>query len=87
LPWSAWRRFPRPRRPDEEFDKIGLILIAGVTLLCPTMGDRAGESTPEDRAPLTGKIIAAWSICLWIGVIFSGAFCPISKANSSMLVP
>lgn len=56
--------------------KIGLILIAGVTLLYPTMGDRAGESTPEDRAPITGRIIAAGSICLWIGVIFLGRFLP-----------
>jgi uncharacterized membrane protein len=56
--------------------KIGLILIAGVTLLYPTMCDRAGELTPEDRAPLTGSIIAAGSICLWIGVIFLGRFLP-----------
>jgi hypothetical protein len=56
--------------------KIGLILIAGVTLLYPTMWDQAGESTPEDRAPLTGRIIAAGSICLWIGVIFLGRFLP-----------
>ena len=50
--------------------KIGLMLIAGVTLLYPTMSDQAGKLTPEDRAPLTGRIIAAGSICLWIGVIF-----------------
>ena len=56
--------------------KIGLMLIAGVTLLYPTMWDQAGESTPEDRAPLTGRIIAAGSICLWIGVIFLGRFLP-----------
>jgi uncharacterized membrane protein len=56
--------------------KIGLILIAGVTLLYPTMWDQAGELTPEDRAPLTGRIIAAGSICLWIGVIFLGRFLP-----------
>ena len=56
--------------------KIGLILIAGVTLLYPTMCDQARESTAEDRAPLTGRIIAAGSICLWIGVIFLGRFLP-----------
>jgi uncharacterized membrane protein len=55
--------------------KIGLMLIAGVTLLYPTMWDQA-ESTPEDRAPLTGRVIAAGSICLWIGVIFLGRFLP-----------
>jgi len=56
--------------------KIGLMLIAGVTLLYPTMSEQAGALAPEDRAPLTGRIIAAGSICLWIGVIFLGRFLP-----------
>ena len=56
--------------------KIGLILIAGVTLLYPTMSGQAGQLTPDERAPLTGRIIAAGSICLWIGVIFLGRFLP-----------
>ena len=56
--------------------KIGVLLVSGVTLLYPTMSDRAGALTPEDRAPLTGRIIAAGSICLWIGVIFLGRFLP-----------
>ena len=56
--------------------KIGVLLIAGVTLLYPTMSDRAGDLTPKDRAPLTGRIVAAGSICLWIGVIFFGRFLP-----------
>jgi len=56
--------------------KIGLILIAGATLLYPTMCDQAGESTPDAPPPLTGKIIAAGSICLWIGVIYLGRFLP-----------
>jgi uncharacterized membrane protein len=56
--------------------KIGLILIAGATLLYPTMCDQAREGTPDDRAPLLGKVIAASSICLWIGVIFLGRFLP-----------
>ena len=56
--------------------KIGLMLIAGVTLLYPTMSEQAGGLTPEGRAPLTGRIIAAGSICLWIGVIFLGRFLP-----------
>ena len=56
--------------------KIGLILIAGVTLLYPTMSGRAGQLTLDERAPLTGRIIAAGSICLWIGVIFLGRFLP-----------
>ena len=56
--------------------KIGLILIAGVTLLYPTMSDQADQLIPDDRAPLIGRIIAAGSICLWIGVIFLGRFLP-----------
>ena len=56
--------------------KIGLMLIAGVTVLYPTMWDRPGALTPEDRAPLTGRIVAAGSICLWIAVIFLGRFLP-----------
>ena len=56
--------------------KIGVMMIAGVTLLYPTMSDQAGEVTPGDRAPLTGRLIAAGSICLWIGVIFLGRFLP-----------
>jgi uncharacterized membrane protein len=56
--------------------KIAVLLIAAVTLLYPTMSDQAGESTPQDRAPLTGRIIAAGSICLWVGVIFLGRFLP-----------
>jgi uncharacterized membrane protein len=55
--------------------KIGLILIAGVILLYPTMCDQA-RLTPENRAPLIGRIIAACSICLWISVIFLGRFLP-----------
>src|SRR4029453_16755322 len=56
--------------------KIGLILIAGVTLLYQTLCNRAGESAPEDRARFTGGIIPAGSVCLWIGVIFLGRFLP-----------
>ena len=56
--------------------KIALMLIAGVSLLYPTMSDQAGRLTPEGRAPLTGRIIAVGSICLWVGVIFLGRFLP-----------
>ena len=56
--------------------KIGLMLIAGVTLLYPTMSQQAGRLTTGDGAPLIGRIIAAGSICLWIGVIFLGRFLP-----------
>jgi hypothetical protein len=50
--------------------KIALILIAGVALLYPTM------SPDQDRTPLGGRIVAAGSICLWVGVIFLGRYLP-----------
>jgi len=56
--------------------KIGLMLVAGVTLLYQTMGDQIGGPALRDREPLGGKIVAAASICLWIGVIFLGRFLP-----------
>ena len=55
--------------------KIALMLIAGVTLLYPTMAGQPG-GTPDERAPLIGKIVAAGSICLWIAVVFLGRFLP-----------
>ena len=48
--------------------KIGVMLVAGAALLYPTMWG--------DRAPRTGRIVAAGSICLWIGVIFLGRYLP-----------
>ena len=56
--------------------KIGLMLIAGVALLYPTMWNQADESVREGRVPVIGRVIAAGSICLWIGVIFLGRFLP-----------
>jgi hypothetical protein len=56
--------------------KIGVMLIAGATLLYPTMCDQTGGLTPDARAPLAGRIIAAGSVCLWIVVIFLGRFLP-----------
>ena len=56
--------------------KIGLMLIAGVTLLYPTMWAQGRQLTPTDRAPLSGRILAAGSLFLWIGVIFLGRFLP-----------
>jgi hypothetical protein len=56
--------------------KIGVMMLAGVTLLYPTMSERARGLTAQGRASLVGKVIAAGSICLWIGVIFLGRFLP-----------
>jgi hypothetical protein len=56
--------------------KIGVMLIAGVTLLYPVLWDQAGTLAAERRAPLTARAVAATSICLWIGVIFLGRFLP-----------
>ena len=49
--------------------KMGVMLVAGVALLYPTMSD-------QDRAPLSGRLVAAGSICLWLGVIFLGRYLP-----------
>ena len=56
--------------------KVGLILLGGFSLLYPTMLDEGGPPNREGRADVTRKIIAAGSICVWIGVIFLGRFLP-----------
>ena len=56
--------------------KIGLMLIAGVTLLYPTMWAQGRPPTATDRPSLVGRVIAVGSICLWVGVIFLGRFLP-----------
>ncbi len=56
--------------------KMGLTLIAGLTLLYPTMFEEVGTLKPEADAPVTAKIIAAGSIVLWVCVIFLGRFLP-----------
>ena len=56
--------------------KIGVMLVAAVTLLYPTLWEHANAPAVDGRVPLAGRIVAASSICLWIGVIFFGRFLP-----------
>lgn len=56
--------------------KMGLMVIGGVTLLYPTMVHERGTGHPDSDAPITARVMAAGSICLWIGVIFLGRFLP-----------
>ena len=56
--------------------KIGVMLLAALTLLYPTMLDANGGRNSEARTTAVQKIVAAASICLWVGVIFLGRFLP-----------
>lgn len=56
--------------------KIGLMLLAAVTVLYPTVFEEVSALKAEEDAPLQTKIIAASSILLWIAVIFLGRYLP-----------
>ncbi len=56
--------------------KIGLVSLGGLSLLYPTMFDQEPASNDVLHAASTRKVIAAGSICIWIGVIFLGRFLP-----------
>jgi len=58
------------------FWKMAVMLIGALSLLSPTMVGESGTADPHARAPIAAKVIAAGSICLWIGVIFLGRFLP-----------
>ena len=57
--------------------KIGLVSLGGLSLLYPTMFDQEPASNTDVlHAAGTRKVVAAASICIWIGVIFLGRFLP-----------
>ena len=56
--------------------KMGLMLVGIVTLFYPTIFEEVRSLKPEADAPVTAKIIAAGSICVWVAVIFYGRFLP-----------
>lgn len=56
--------------------KMGLVLIGGISLLYPVTSEENDASERQPRAVMIRKIIAAGSICVWIGVIFLGRFLP-----------
>jgi len=56
--------------------KIGLIVVAGASLLYPLVSDEIRTLQQDAPVSLVSRCIAAGSICLWIGVIFLGRFLP-----------
>jgi uncharacterized membrane protein len=56
--------------------KMILMLLAGVNVLYLTVVDEAWALGPGDDAPLTGKVIAASGIFLWVGVMYFGRMLP-----------
>lgn len=56
--------------------KIGLIVVAGATLLYPIMSDEIRTLKQDAQASMVARCVAAGSTCLWIGVIFLGRFLP-----------
>ena len=58
------------------FWKIVFVLVAGISVLYPTLFAEAWEMGSEDDPPLSAKFVAASSIFLWIGVIFFGRMLP-----------
>jgi hypothetical protein len=56
--------------------KMGLLLLAGATLIYQTAFDQPWEIGPGQDAPFSAKIVAASSIALWIGVMFFGRMLP-----------
>jgi uncharacterized membrane protein len=56
--------------------KMGLLLLAAVTILYPTVFEEVSALKAEEDAPLQSKIIAASSILLWVAVIFLGRYLP-----------
>lgn len=56
--------------------KIGLVVIAGVTLIFPVASAELRALPPHAGASATAKAVAACSILLWTAVIFFGRFLP-----------
>lgn len=56
--------------------KIGLVLLAAVSVLYFTVFDEVWALRPGGDAPLTAKVIAVSTIFLWLGVIYFGRMMP-----------
>ena len=56
--------------------KIGMLVVAGASLLYPIMSDEISTLTHNAHASMVARCLAAGSICLWVGVIFLGRFLP-----------
>jgi uncharacterized membrane protein len=56
--------------------KMGLLLLAGATLLYQTVFEGAWHVGAGDRPPVRVKAVAASSLVLWIGVMYFGRMLP-----------
>jgi hypothetical protein len=56
--------------------KMGLLLLAGATLLYQTVFEGAWEVEAGQDSPLRVKAVAAASLVLWLGVMFFGRMLP-----------
>jgi len=56
--------------------KVVLIVLGGINVLYFTIFDHAWVLKTGEDAPLTGKVMAAFTIAVWIGVIYLGRMMP-----------
>jgi hypothetical protein len=63
--------------------KMSLLVLAGVNVLVfnITAGRSVQRWNTDKAAPLAGKLAAAFSLALWIGVIFLGRWVGFTKAT------
>jgi hypothetical protein len=62
--------------------KMSLLVLAGINMLIfnITAGRRVHRWSTDKAAPLSGKLAGAFSLLLWIGVIFLGRWVGFTKA-------
>jgi hypothetical protein len=69
-------------QPDQYIENIALqwklvlIVLGGINVLYFTIFDHVWTLKPGEDAPLTGKLMAAFTIAVWIGVIYLGRMMP-----------
>jgi len=56
--------------------KTVLIVLGGINVLYFTIFDHAWTLEPGEDAPLSGKLVAAFTIVVWLGVIYLGRMMP-----------
>jgi uncharacterized membrane protein len=56
--------------------KVVLIVLGGINVLYFTIFDHAWSLEPGEDAPLSGKVMAVFTIAVWIGVIYLGRMMP-----------
>ena len=56
--------------------KVFLIVLGGINVLYFTIFDHAWTLEPGEDAPLSGKVVAAFTVAVWLGVIYLGRMMP-----------